>query len=57
MINRSHDVRCERCGAVVSEREIHGQDAESCICMIRYADERMPDVWHRVSRRAMPTAD
>jgi hypothetical protein len=57
MINRSHDVRCERCGAVVGERTIHGKPAESCICMIRYAEERMPDVWHRVSRGAMPTAD
>ena len=56
-MNRSHELRCRRCGAVVTARTIHGESAESCICLIRYAHERVPTAWKRQEKHAAPTAD
>lgn len=53
-----YDKVCGRCGANIRDREVHGRDAQTCICLIQYDGERMPDCWHYARDiRSVPIVD
>lgn len=44
----TYDKRCGRCGHDVAEDVVDGRRAERCLCLVSFADERMPSSWYFV---------